>query len=52
MIVPTLFEKYPGVEALADADVADIEEIVRPCGLGKSKAQRYQCLHENAPGRV
>ena len=30
MIVPTLFEKYPGVEALADADVADIEEIVRP----------------------
>lgn len=39
MIVPTLFEKYPGVEALADADVADIEEIVRPCGLGKSKAR-------------
>ena len=34
-----LFEKYPGVEALADADVADIEEIVRPCGLGKSKAR-------------
>lgn len=39
MIVPKLFEKYPGVEALADADVADIEEIVRPCGLGKSKAR-------------
>lgn len=39
MIVPTLFEKYPGVEALADADVADIEEIGRPCGLGKSKAR-------------
>ena len=26
-------------EALAAADVADIEEIVRPCGLGKSKAR-------------
>lgn len=39
MIVPMLFEKYPSVEALADADVADIEEIVRPCGLGKSKAR-------------
>ena len=39
MIVPKLFEKYPNVEALADADVADIEEIVRPCGLGKSKAR-------------
>ena len=39
MIVPKLFEKYPSVEALADADVTDIEEIVRPCGLGKSKAR-------------
>ena len=39
MIVPKLFEKYPSVETLADADVADIEEIVHPCGLGKSKAR-------------
>ena len=38
-IVPKLFEKYPSVEALAEAEVADIEEIVRPCGLGKSKAR-------------
>lgn len=34
-----IIEKYPTVEALAAADVADIEEIVRPCGLGKSKAR-------------
>ncbi len=27
MIVPKLFEKYPSVETLADADVADIEKI-------------------------
>ncbi len=39
VVVEGLFEKYPGVEALAKADVADIEEIVRPCGLGKSKAR-------------
>lgn len=38
-IVPELFEKYPGVEALADAEVSDIERIVRPCGLGNSKAR-------------
>ena len=38
-IVEVLYEKYPTVDALADADVADIEEIVRPCGLGKSKAR-------------
>ena len=27
------------MEALADADVDKIEEIVRPCGLGRSKAK-------------
>lgn len=39
VVVKGLFEKYPSVKALADADVNDIEEIVRPCGLGKSKAR-------------
>lgn len=39
VVVKGLFEKYPTVEALAAADVEDIEEIVRPCGLGKSKAR-------------
>ena len=36
---PTLFAKFPTISALADADPKDIEEIVRPCGLGKSKAR-------------
>ena len=36
---PKLYEKFPTVEALANADVSEIEEIVRPCGLGKSKAR-------------
>ncbi len=39
MITPLLYEKYPSVEALADAEVSDIEKIVRPCGLGNSKAR-------------
>lgn len=38
-IVPSLYEKYPSIDAIADAEVADIEAIVRPCGLGKSKAR-------------
>ena len=36
---PTLFAKFPSISALADADPKDIEEIVKPCGLGKSKAR-------------
>ena len=39
VVVEGLYEKYQTVEALADAPVEDIEEIVRPCGLGKSKAR-------------
>ena len=39
VIVPQLFDKYPSIEALADADIYDIEKIVRPCGLSKSKAR-------------
>ncbi len=38
-IVPLLYEKFPDIDALADADVKEIEEIVKPCGLGKSKAR-------------
>lgn len=39
IVVEELFAKYPGVKALADADPADIEQIVKPCGLGHSKAR-------------
>ena len=39
VVVEKLYEKYPDVNALADADVDDIEAIVRPCGLGRSKAR-------------
>ncbi|MCD8130350.1 MAG: endonuclease III [Lachnospiraceae bacterium] len=39
VVVEGLYEKYPTIEALADADVSDIETIVRPCGLGHSKAR-------------
>ena len=39
IVVEKLYEKFPDVEALAKAPVEEIEEIVRPCGLGKSKAR-------------
>ncbi|MBE5916967.1 MAG: endonuclease III [Pseudobutyrivibrio ruminis] len=38
-IVPLLYRKYPTIDDLANADAADVEAIVRPCGLGKSKAK-------------
>jgi endonuclease-3 len=39
IVVQDLYAKYPTVDALADADVEDIERIVKPCGLGRSKAR-------------
>ncbi len=39
VVVQDLFEKYPDVEALADAPAEAIEAIVKPCGLGRSKAR-------------
>ena len=47
---PKLYERFPSVAALAAADPAEIEEIVRPCGLGNSKARDIsrcmRVLHE------
>lgn len=39
VVVEKLYEKFPDVNALAEAEVDDIEAIVRPCGLGRSKAR-------------
>lgn len=39
VVVEDLYAKFPDIEALANADVDQIERIVRPCGLGKSKAR-------------
>lgn len=39
VVVEELYKIYPTVEALAEAPVEKIEELVRPCGLGKSKAK-------------
>ena len=39
IVVQDLFAKYPNIQALADASPEEIEAIVKPCGLGKSKAR-------------
>ena len=37
--VPQLSDKTPDVNALADAPVEEIEEIIHPCGFWRSKAK-------------
>lgn len=56
VVVEKLYEKFPDVDALAEAKAEEIEEIVRPCGLGKSKARDISAcmkiLKEQYGGRV
>lgn len=56
IVVQDLYREYPDVEALAKADAADIERIVKPCGLGRSKARDISAcmkiIHETYGGKV
>ena len=45
IVVKDLFAKYPSPAALAAATPEEIEEVVKPCGLGKSKARDiHKCM--------
>lgn len=56
LTTPKLYARFPDVASLAAADVKEVEEIVRPCGLGASKARDIvrcmQILHERYGDRV
>ncbi|MBR1832940.1 MAG: endonuclease III [Ruminiclostridium sp.] len=38
LVTPALFERFPTVEAFADAEVSEIEEYIKSCGLYHTKA--------------
>ena len=56
MITPALFEKYPTLEAFAEANIADVEEIVHSCGFYRQKAKDIvlscQMLLKDYDGKV
>ena len=39
LITPALFEAYPTLEAMANADIAHVEELVHTCGFFRQKAK-------------
>ena len=38
-VTPALFAAYPSLEALAEADISHVEELVHSCGFYKNKAR-------------
>lgn len=39
MVTPALFEKYSTAEDFANAELGDVEELIKSCGLYKTKAK-------------
>lgn len=39
IVTPALFERFKSVEAFANADVTEVEEYIKSCGLYKTKAK-------------
>lgn len=39
LVTPALFERFPSIEAFAEAKVSDVEEKIKSCGLFHTKAQ-------------
>ena len=38
IVTPALFKRFPNAESLASADVSEVEELIKTCGLYKTKA--------------
>lgn len=39
LVTKPLFEKYPSLRAFADAEIGEVAEIIKPCGLFRTKAE-------------
>ncbi|MFD2839977.1 endonuclease III [Populibacterium corticicola] len=55
-VTPMLFARYPDARAYAEADISDVEEIIRPTGFQRQKAKSLigigQALTERFDGEV
>lgn len=59
-VTPTLFARYPDAAAYAGADLAELEEVLRPLGFFRAKARSVQGLGQalverfdgQVPGRL
>lgn len=44
MVTPALFEKFPTAKDFAEAEVEEIEELIKSCGLYKTKAKDISAM--------
>ena len=46
LVTPTLFQKYPTLQDFADADISELESVVKPCGFYRMKAKNIKEMAE------
>ena len=55
-VAPVLYTRFPSLEALAEADIQEVEQIVRSCGFYRTKAkdivQASQMILRDFGGKV
>lgn len=39
LVTPALFKRFPSIEAFAEAEISEVEEYIKSCGLYHTKAQ-------------
>lgn len=39
LVTPALFERFPSIDAFAAAEISEVEELIKSCGLFHTKAQ-------------
>lgn len=44
MITPALFERYPAIEDFANAELSELERLIRSCGLYRTKARDIKAM--------
>ena len=44
MITPALFERYPTIEDFANAELSELERLIRSCGLYRTKARDIKAM--------
>ncbi len=56
IVTPALFERFPTAEAFATAELSEVEELIKTCGLYKTKAKDLigigKGITENFDGKV
>ena len=56
LVTPALFERFPDVDSFADAEVEEVAEYIKSCGLYKTKSRDIvamaQMLRDNFGGEV